>query len=306
MRMKAVEAVPLFVMGGLFVLIDSLALLVTPPLEASTSTGAASSTVAFGNPNNPWNLAYFFSALIVFTVVILLVSKFWKKQAVKIIFLGAIALLDVYVFYSLLTTVLSVGLSLGLSIAASAIILIMLVKNPEWYVIDISGILSAFGAIALVGISLGISIVLIFLIAMAVYDAIAVYKTKHMIDLASTSLEQKLPVLFIIPKKRGYSFAKEVKSLKEKLKTGEKRDAFFVGLGDVVIPGILVVSAFHNLASNGLLMAISVMLGTLAGFIVLTAFVLKGKPQAGLPFLCTGAILGYLLASYLIFGAFVT
>ena len=306
MRMKAVEAVPLFVMAGLFVLIDSLALLVTSPLEASTSTGAASATVAFGNPNNPWNLAYFFLALIVFTVVILLVSKFWKKQAVKIIFLGAIALLDAFVFYSLLTTVVSVGLSLGLSIAASAIILIMLVKNPEWYVIDISGILSAFGAIALVGISLSISIVLVFLIAMAVYDAIAVYKTKHMIDLASTSLEQKLPVLFIIPKKRGYSFAKEVKTLKEKLKTGEKRDAFFVGLGDVVIPGILVVSAFDNLASNGLLMAISVMLGTLAGFVVLTAFVLKGKPQAGLPFLCTGAILGYLLASYLRFGAFVT
>jgi len=51
-------------------------------------------------------------------------------------------------------------------------------------------------------------------------------------------------------------------------------------------------------------MAVSVMLGTLAGFAVLTAFVLRGKPQAGLPFLCTGAIIGYLMASYLIFGAF--
>jgi presenilin-like A22 family membrane protease len=304
--MKAVETVPLLVMGGLFVLIDFLALSVTAPLEASASISAAGATVAFGNPNDLWNLVYFFLALIVFTAVILLVSKFWKKQAVKVIFLGAIALLDVYVFYSLLATVLSVALSLGLSLAASAVILIVLVKNPEWYVIDISGILSAFGAIALVGISLSVSIVIGLLIIMAVYDAISVYKTKHMIDLASTALDEKLPVLFIIPKKRGYSFAKEVKSLKEKLKTGEKRNAFFVGLGDVVIPGILVVSAFHNLASNGLLMAISVMLGTLVGFTVLTAFVLKGKPQAGLPFLSTGAILGYLLASYLIFGAFVT
>jgi len=304
--MKAAEAVPILMMGALFVLIDFLVLSVTPALEASASTSVASATVAFGNPNDPWNLAYFFLILIVFTAAILLVSKFWKKQVVKIIFLGAIALLDVYVFYALLTTILSVGLSLGLSLAASTIILIMLVKNPEWYIIDISGILSAFGAIALVGISLSISIVLVFLMIMAVYDAISVYKTKHMIDLASTSLEQKLPVLFIIPKKRGYSFAKEVKSLKEKLKTGEKRDAFFLGLGDVVIPGILIVSTFHNLTSNALLMSMSVMLGTLAGFIVLTTFVLKGKPQAGLPFLCTGAIIGYLLASYLIFGAFVT
>jgi presenilin-like A22 family membrane protease len=297
--MKAVEAVPLFVMGGLFVLIDFLALWATGPFEAS---GA----VAFGNPNNPLNLAYFFSVLIGFTVVMLLVSRFWKKQAVKIIVLGAIALLDVYVFYSLLAVVLSVGLSLGLSVVASAIILITLLKNPEWYVIDISGILSSVGAIVIVGISLSISIVLVLLVAMAVYDAISVYETKHMIDLASTSLEQKLPILFIIPKKKDYSFAKEVRSLKEKLKTGEKRDAFFIGLGDVVFPGILVVSAFSNLASSALLMAVSVMLGTLAGFVALTAFVLKGKPQAGLPFLCTGAIIGYLLASYLMFGAFVT
>jgi presenilin-like A22 family membrane protease len=47
------------------------------------------------------------------------------------------------------------------------------------------------------------------------------------------------------------------------------------------------------------------MLGTLLGFTALMAVALKGKPQAGLPFLCTGAILGYLLASYLVFGALV-
>ena len=297
--MKVVESVPLFMMGGLFVLIDFLALWVIGPFEAS-------GTAAFGNSSSPLNLAYFFLVLIGFTVVILLVSRFWRKQALRIIVLGAIALLDVYVFYSLLAIVLSVSLSLGLSLAASAFILMMLVRNPEWYVIDISGILSAVGAIAMIGISLSISIVLVLLIAMAVYDAISVYKTKHMIDLASNSLEQKLPILFIIPKKRGYSFAKEVKSLKEKLRTGEKRDAFFLGLGDVVFPGILAVSAFYNLASSALLMAMSVMLGTLVGFVALTAFVVKGKPQAGLPFLCTGAIIAYLLASYLIFGAFVT
>ncbi len=297
--MKAVEAAPLLVMGGLFVLIDFLALWVAGPFQAS-------GTFAFGSPNDPWNLVYFFLTIIVFTAVLLLVSKFWKKQAVQIIVLGTVTVFNVYVFYSLLAAALSLGWSLGLSLAASAIILAVLVKNPEWYVIDISGVLSSVGVIVVMGISLSISIVLVLLIVMAVYDAVSVYKTKHMIDLASTSLEQKLPMLFIIPKKRGYSFVKEAESLKEKLRTGEKRDALFVGLGDVVFPGLLVVSAFHYLASNAFLMAISVMVGTLIGFIALTAFVIKGKPQAGLPFLCTGAIVGYLVASYLIFGAFVT
>jgi presenilin-like A22 family membrane protease len=33
--------------------------------------------------------------------------------------------------------------------------------------------------------------------------------------------------------------------------------------------------------------------------------VIKGKPQAGLPYLCTGAILGYLVSSYIVFGGIV-
>lgn len=44
------------------------------------------------------------------------------------------------------------------------------------------------------------------------------------------------------------------------------------------------------------------MIGTLVGFAVLMSVVIKGKPQAGLPYLCSGAILGYLVSSLLLFG----
>ena len=44
---------------------------------------------------------------------------------------------------------------------------------------------------------------------------------------------------------------------------------FFMGLGDVIMPVVLVASAFHNIARNVLLIALSVMLGTLFGFTVL-------------------------------------
>jgi presenilin-like A22 family membrane protease len=155
----------------------------------------------------------------------------------------------------------------------------------------------------MLGISLNILITIVLLVAMSVYDALSVYRTKHMIDLADTFIDLKLPVMFVIPKKRGYSLVEETKSLKEKLREGEERDAFFLGVGDVVFPGLLAVSAFHNLASNGLLVALWVMIGTLLGFIILMGVVMKGKPQAGLPYLCTGAIIGYLAASYCIFGA---
>jgi len=161
------------------------------------------------------------------------------------------------------------------------------------------------GSIVTFGISLNILLVIVLLIGMAVYDAISVYKTRHMIDRADTVLKLKLPVMLVVPRIRNYSLIKETRSLKERLKEGEERNAFFIGLGDIVFPGILVTSTFYNITSNGLLIASSVMLGTLFGFILLMASVVKGKPQAGLPYLCSGAILGYLISSYLLFGGLV-
>jgi len=297
-RREMRDIFPGFLMGGLFVLIHSLALLVVRPFEAADME-------AFENPNDPMNLVFFFLTLLLVTVTILLIAKFWKKQMIKGIILGATGFTAFYVFYPLLSFVVPEVWSLFLSTTAAAILVISLVKYPEWYVIDICGVIVGVGAIAIFGISLSVFLAIVLLIGLAIYDAMSVYKTKHMIDLADTVLSLKLPVILVIPKIRKYSILKETKSLKEKLRDGEERDAFFLGLGDVIMPGVLVASTFHNITSNGLLIALSVMLGTLFGFTVLMAVVIKGKPQAGLPYLCSGAILGYMVSSYILFGELV-
>ena len=79
-------------------------------------------------------------------------------------------------------------------------------------------------------------------------------------------------------------------------------------LGDIIIPGTLVVSAFTFLDGSGgvlgipanLCVAIFTITGILVGFTFLMKTVLSGKPQAGLPLLNTGAIFGYVVG-YLIF-----
>jgi presenilin-like A22 family membrane protease len=295
-KTNASDILPIAVMGGLFVLIDLLAFWITGPFEAAGE-------VAFVDPSDPFNVVFFFVVLIVFTAIILLISKLKKTRIIQAIFLGSTGMLGIYVFYPLLGFLpISWELALGLSVAIMAIVVAFLVKYPEWYIVDLSGIIIAVGAIAMLGISLTISMVLILLIGMAVYDAISVYKTKHMIDLAGTVVDLKLPILFVIPKTRGYSLVKETKGLKEKIEEDEKRDAFFMGVGDVVKPGILAVAAFYNLAETGLFVGLSVVAGTLIGFVLLMTFVVKGKPQAGLPFLCPGAIIGYLLSSLLLTG----
>lgn len=190
--------------------------------------------------------------------------------------------------------------------AVAGIALVALVRyHPEWYVVDATGIIMAVGAMALIGISLAILPVLVMLVLLAVYDAISVYKTKHMISLADNVMEMRLPVLLVIPKERDYSFRKQ-KKLKEELDSGEERAAMFMGLGDVIIPGLLAVSAFTFLPGGTLagierplLVAAGTVLGGLVGFTVLMRYVLRGNPQAGLPLLNGGTILGYLL-SYLV------
>ena len=295
---RAKDVFPLFLMAALLLVTDGLALLLAQPFEAV-------GLVTFENPTDPLNLAYFFSMLVLITVLILLISKFWKKRVVQGIVLGATGLLVFTVIYPFLTFVFPDPWSLGFSVTVVALLLILLIKYPEWYVVDTCGILVGLVTTAMLGISLSIALVIILLVVMAAYDAISVYQTKHMIALADTVLDLKLPVVLVIPKSRKYSLLKETKSLKQKLEDKEEREASFMGLGDIVFPGALVVSAFHNLPSNSLLVAVSVMLGTLFGFVALAIVLMKGKPQAGLPYLCSGAILGYVMSSYLLFGGLV-
>jgi presenilin-like A22 family membrane protease len=292
---KGSSVFPMFLMGGLFVVIHLLSLLITQPFE---DTGFQ----AFEDANDPVNLLIFFAIMLVVTVTILLIAKFWKKQLIQVIILGSIAYTTFFVFYTLLFFVVPEIFSLSLSITAAAVLIVALIKHPEWYIIDLCGIIVGVGSIGIFGISLGLFLVIVLLIGLSIYDAISVYKTKHMIDLADAVMDLKLPVMMVVPKIRRYSLLKETKGIKEKLEEKEEREAFFLGLGDIVMPGILVVSAFHNIPDNGLLVALSVMIGTLLGFAVLMTVVIKGKPQAGLPYLCTGAILGYVVSSLLLFG----
>jgi presenilin-like A22 family membrane protease len=288
------ELVPIIIMGGFFVVIHVIAMLLVWPFESAGMQ-------AFDTTDDPLNLVYIFAIILGVTVTILLIAKFWKKQVIQLIILGAVGYTAFWVFRPILMFAFQWQISFIISGVLAIILVIILYKYPEWYVIDICGIIVGAGAIAIFGISLGVLLVILLLIGLAIYDAISVYKTKHMIDLADTVVDLKLPVLLVVPKIRNYSLIKDTKRLKDKLEDDEERDAFFMGLGDIVMPGILVAASFRFI-ENGLPIAISVMIGTLVGFAILMTFVIKGKPQAGLPLLGGGAIAGYVISSLILFG----
>ncbi len=186
--------------------------------------------------------------------------------------------------------------SLGAFILALALIV-----HPRWYVLDIAGILMGIGAVALFGLVLGIRPVLVLLVLLAIYDAIAVYGTKHMISLADNALRDRLPVMLVIPLPGGGP-SMEVPA------AGRERNAIMIGLGDVVIPGMLVASAAVHGPGNPIRVgdivvtvpAVGAAVGVILGLVVLFTLFERGRAHPGLPALNAGAIGGYLAGAFII------
>lgn len=276
------DYLPVLSMAGLILIVQILSLLLSTPMETSGMQ-------AFEDPTQVSNSIYYIVLVLAFTLVVLIaIKKNMKWIVVLFIYLAILSTLY-YVFFALFTLIPSLA-AFGdiLSVLISTGLTVLLYKYPEWYVIDIMGVCIAAGVSALLGISLSIIPTIVLLALLAVYDAISVYKTKHMITMAEGIMDLKLPILFVIPKHLDYSF------IKETFQSGEKREAFFMGLGDAVMPTLLVVSSNVFIENGGISYPVlGTLLGTLAGHVLLSIMVMRGKPQAGLPFLNTGAILGF-------------
>ena len=167
----------------------------------------------------------------------------------------------------------ALGLSVGL--------MLLLHKYPEWYVVNGVGILVGAGVITMIGISFTPILIIIFMILAAIYDHWAVNKSKA-------------------PK-------------------GKSRDALFMGLGDVIFPVMLVISSVTFLPEIGpvvfdfwpdsvaiyygpMLVGLGTLVGGLFGYLALMTQVARGKPQAGLPLLNGGSILGYIISGTIAIG----
>ncbi len=196
-----------------------------------------------------------------------------------------------------------------LGVTAAVLLFEALLLDPQWYIVDFAGLVAGGALIALFGISFAILPVFILLIVLACYDAIAVYGTKHMVSLAEVVTDLKLPILMVVPSSAGYDYTQNKGFVAQRSRPVEEREAMFMGLGDVVFPGILVVSAYIWLdpvpmilgVGANLWVALGALLGSLAGYALLMRFVRSGNPQAGLPFLNGGVLAGFLVTYLLVF-----
>jgi presenilin-like A22 family membrane protease len=233
--------------------------------------------------DNPLNAFYYMLLIVVFTIFILLTFKKGLKYVIQFTLLLIIFVTFYYIFSSFSSLILSLSISLFLTL--------LLYYHPEWYVIDFTAVILGAGVGAILGVSLSPLPILILLIILTVYDYISVYRTKHMISLAESIVEIRVPVIFISPKKRDFSL--------DRIRKNGKREAYYIGLGDVILPSTLIVSA-SVYKCGGMLYILCPpvflsILGSFIGLFILLMLVRMGGAHAGLPFLISGTLIGYVV-----------
>ncbi|MBV0923330.1 hypothetical protein KTS45_03885 [Halomicroarcula limicola] len=320
MRWRAVAGCGLIAGIFLFVQLGALAL-----VEPFQNAGYQ----AVEDPSNPANSIFYILGILVATGVMLLAFRYDADQLIRGLVVFSGAWLSLYVFRVLIPPVVTYGGINVLAVGLAAALGIALLVHPEWYVIDTAGAVMGAAGAGLFGISFGILPSLVLLTVLAVYDAISVYGTEHMLTLASGVMDLKVPVVLVIPLSTSYSFldaetpdptgernadaaadgGDAASQSEDTADDGEvdggalERDALFIGLGDAVIPTVLVASAAF-FAPEGVttvlgvaLPALTAMVGTFVGLAILLWMVLKGRAHAGLPLLNGGTIAGYIVGA---------
>lgn len=275
-------------LGGLYV--------ITPLVGVDPAPGT--------DPSDPRMSLIFVGALLVGTGFMLAAFRWGLGWIVRgIVLIVAIGLMWVVLDVLLPPLFVYAGIPL-VPVGLALVIVGLLALHPEWWVLDIVGVLLGAGAVGLLGLTLGIRPVIALLVILAIYDLISVYGTKHMLTLAEGAMKGRLPVVLVVPLTLPYS-----------LRTSDSDDdalapdgALVIGLGDAVIPGMLATSAalygpveptvVGGLALSGPILGVIV--GTMIGLVALFVIPEEGKAHPGLPFLVTGAIGGYLLGSLVV------
>ncbi len=182
------------------------------------------------DPNDIINALFIIGEILVFTGVVLLLKRFFKSGNYLYVFeflalfVGIVVVLDVFVSY-LLAIIISFVL---LVIKRYMKDKVKFKKLLMWYNNILLGLAIA-GAGAIIGLSLGLIPIIVFLVLLSIYDIIAVFYTKHMVVLAKMFIKKKIALTFSIP---------------------SKERVFQLGGGDIVIPLTLSASYFFILIKS--------------------------------------------------------
>ncbi len=228
---------------------------------------------------------YIFSAIMIGTVLLLLIIRFKKMGLWKFWYFTAV--------WATLTVTFGVFLHPLIAGCLGLLFALLKIFKPQVIIHNLTEI-AMYSGIALLFVPLlNVFWMIIVLLLISVYDAYAVWKSKHMITMAKFTMESKLFAGLAIPYTQ-----KKIISVAQPSKTGKGRTAILGG-GDVAFPLMFSGVVMESLLRNGLTKAsaygfsLIVVLGATAAVTYLLLRGEKGKFYPAMPFITTGCLIGY-------------
>ena len=254
---------------------------------------------------------YIMIAILIGTVIILVLARFKQKRVWKIWYFISL----IFIMTIALNPFFGPAISFFLSFILSGI----KTYRPNFYVHNITEIFLYGGLAAMLVPIMNIFAGLILLIVIAIYDAIAVWKSKHMVTLAEFQSDSNVFAgLFIPYKTQGKKIKLATKSVSQsgkhkvtnslskssKLKTKDLDDKnhlkkshstmerAILGGGDIAFP---LVFAGTVMKTSGFFGAALIPPFAALGLFILLYKSKKGKFYPAMPFISAGCILGYIV-----------
>ncbi len=250
----------------LFIITQFLGIAVAVNFIGAIQEGTLEQTgIVTENPEDVENAIFLFVYILIFTAIFLVMLHFFKGVVL-------FKLLESFVVFGTAWVVFGVFLpDIGFMLAVLLVaIRIALPKNI--LLRNLSSVIAVAAVGALIGISLGVLPVLLFIVLLSIYDFIAVFKTKHMVKLAKGITKKNLAFTFALPSK-------------------ELEHQFELGTGDMVIPLTFAVSVMSTSALQGIVFpqyivpGALILLGSLIGLLWTINYSSKhvGKALPALP-----------------------
>lgn len=245
-----------------------------------------SSLVVTSDADEPVNAVLFMVYILVTAGLMIVMIRYFGVHPFlfRIMEFTLVASASSIVFYAFLRIVLGLEEStlaaIAMAVAFSAAKAFMPpLKNP-------AAILATAGVGVIFGISLSPIPLIIFLIMLSAYDFLAVFATKHMVEMAN----------FIVKKDLAFTITAKAPPRKP----GEKEQRIDLGTGDMIAPIMLEVSV---LAQFGPVATIFVFVGSIVSLALFLTLVWKKKMVLpALPPIVLGMVvsltLGFLIGAY--------
>ncbi len=231
------------------------------------------------------------SSIFLMTGVLLILMKFQKINWIKVLFFSA--------------TFVTISIALGVLIDPTlaflcgfALAVIKLFK-PNTITHNIIEMLMYSGLAVILVPLFDLTWMILLLVAISAYDIFAVWRSRHMVKMATFQMKSKIFTGLLIPLKESIKVKKGVKG------KGVKVEEAIMGSGDVAFPLMFSGVVMERLIKVGQLAKEVAFMKTLIIPVIVSLVVLflltqgrKGKYYPGMPFITAGCLLGSLFVLF--------